>query len=72
MDVPAFILEHESSALHFAYHTGTLLLHECWRGSVEYTSVPFPVAARNQHRTLPVHVVYGSINLSLRNEQFWI
>ena len=74
VEVLALIVEHDAATLHMADFTGALPLHECCCGFVDDSSVRFLVehggvgtlAVSNQEGFLPLHVLCGSINPSLR------
>ena len=80
VEVLALIAEQDAATLHLADSTGALPLHECCRGAVDDSSVRFLVehggvgtlAARNQDDALPLHLLCGSTNPSLRTVQYLI
>ena len=81
VEVLALILEHDPTTLHIADSNGNLPLHECCCGDVVDSSVRFIVeqggvgtlAARNSHEgALPLHILCGSTNPSLRTVQYLI
>ena len=81
VEVLALMLEHDAATLHMADNTGALPLHECCCGAVDDSSVRFLVehggvgtlAARNlEEGALPLHVLCGSTNPSLRTVRYMI
>ena len=77
VEVLALLSELDPATLHLADHSGALALHECCQGNVDYSSVRYLVeqggvgtlAARNRQGVMPLHVLCGSINPSLRTVQ---
>ena len=80
VEVLALLVEHDTATLQMADRTGTLPLHECCCGAVDYSSVRFLVekgdfanlAARNQEGALPQHLLCESTNPSLRTVHYLI
>ena len=76
----ARIAEQDAATLHMADYTGALPLHECCCGAVDDSSVRFLVehggvgtlSARNQEGALPLHLLCGSTNPSLRTVKYLI
>ena len=81
VEVVAMLVEMDPTALQLADYSGALPIHECCCGVVNDSSVRFLVereggvgtlAARNQEGAMPLHVLCGSTNTSLRSVQYLI
>ena len=80
VEVLALLLELDSTTLHIADHSRDLPLHECCRGNVDYGRVRLllelggvgTLAARTREGAVPLHILCGSTNPSLRTVQYMI
>ena len=77
VEILVMLVDLDSATLQIADHNGSLPLHDCCFGAVNHSSVRYLVeqggigtlTARNGQRLLPLHVLCGSTNPSLRTIQ---